>query len=619
MISGTPTREFRLPELKGGLNLRDLENKIDDDQSPDCLNVWYSDRVISKRWGQEYVDLTDTAGTAVTLSTVYSISNEFSNYKCIHAGTKLYKWDEENNQVTDLGVTTANVSGAFLEFNGYLYHMDGTEIRQIDTSYSCTAITPYVPTVYINCTPTLSSSDANEDYNLIGAGFKVTYNGDGTATYNLPLTSLDATEIVVKVGGVTKAKTTDYTWVALTGVVTFVGGKEPTTGTNNVEITAYKTVTGAKGKIAGCTVAIAYGGESSDIGGGSRAFLMKNSSYPQTYWYSDLGSAQGYGMTYFPDTQYEALIQNNESIQAAGKQGAELIIFKERSIFAVSYSFDGTDVFYPVREVNSSVGCDMPGSVQLIDNRLVFANTKNGVFMITNTSGEMENNVKPISGNINPGARGLLNETVANLKACTSIDYDRKYWLNVGTHVYLWDYELTPFYGYSDYEKAQRRLTWFKFDNIDATCFFGGTNLYYAYTTKLVRFINARSDFGSAITAYWKSKAFDFGLPDYLKTISRVDVSLRSDTNSNIDLELSNEEKEAYFTKELEVSNFSWAGFNWETFSWGVIKYAKPFKTKPKMKKIVYTQVKISNDENYRDVGMTDLTFSYFINGKIKR
>ena len=267
----------------------------------------------------------------------------------------------------------------------------------------------------------------------------------------------------------------------------------------------------------------------------------------------------------------------------------------------------------------------MPGSVQLIDNRLVFANSVGGVYMIASTEGKAEENVKPLSGNVNGTslARGLLRddfdvdwtaageswtyETPYSLTAAgdimakyqkgdklrlvqngalkyyriagvnyadsnthiqlageaalqnapvtdicfsydtplraSSIDYDRKYWLCVGSRVYLWDYELTPYYGYADYEKAQKRLAWFLLDNIAAGLWHGGRALYYAPRSgaRMVRFMDKPSDFGQAIEAYWVSKALDFGAGNYLKTVDRVYISLRTDTNCAVAFEIHNE------------------------------------------------------------------------------
>lgn len=628
------TREFRLPSFKGGLNLRDLENKIDDDQSPDMMNVWFRDRVLSKRWGQEHIILKDASNNTVTLGTIRGISSEYEGFKCIHAGIKLYKWDEQNNiaevlkDSNSIEVSVADADGFFLEFNGLLYHCDGSELRQISTGYTCTAVKPHAPVVYINCKPDLSGSDANDAFNLIGSGFEMWYNGDGTGKeYKLcatPMLPLDNTAIKVVINGEEK---TDFTFNYQTGVVTF--NTAPPAGTNNVRITAYKTQKEkdseipVKSRITGCRAAIAYGGESTDIDGGSRAFLMRNAAYPQTYWYSDLGSAQGQGMAYFPDNQYEDLIQNNEAITAAAKQAGELIIFKERSIFAINYSFDGQDVYYPVREFSSSIGCDVPKSVQLVDNSLVFCNTSGGVFMILSTSGKAEEIVKPISANINglKDRPGLLNE--AGLKYAVSIDFDRKYWLCVNGICYIWDYGMTPYSAYTDYEKAQRRLTWYRFNNINAACWTGGLKkCVYALNNEnqhtLVRFTDSFRDFSNAISCWWKSKAFDFASSDMLKTFLYVNPSLSTETDSSTTFTVSNEKEEGFFTRELTVSNFNWRNFMWDKFAFEVVRYAKAFKVKVKMKKATTCQLKFMNAEDGRDMGITDISIYYSVNKMVK-
>lgn len=67
------------------------------------------------------------------------------------------------------------------------------------------------------------------------------------------------------------------------------------------------------------------------------------------------------------------------------------------------------------------------------------------------------------------------------------------------------------------------------------------------------------------------------------------------------------------------AGNFSWDNFNWETYTWDVMRYAKAFMIKTKMKKIVYCQLKFMNNENYRDMGVTDIVLEFFVNGKVKR
>lgn len=618
MLSTKATSEYRLPVLSGGLNLRDMEHKINDNQSPAMLNMWYRDRVLNKRWGQEYITLTNGA-TVVNFTAIHAISPLYNDYVCIHADDKLYKWNLATNVVTAIA-TVANADGCFIAFNGKLYHIDGSDIREISASYAVTVIDTaeaYAPLLYYNCTPTLTASEANEPANLLTPKFRMQYNGDGTATYKLPFDSVDTTTIIVKVGGTTKTAGTHYNWTAGSNTVTFTSGNYPATGTNNVEITAYKTVAGNKARITGCKFGIPFGGESADVYGGSRVFLMKNAAYPQTYWYSDLGAGQSYGMRYFPDTQYETLTQDADAITTAAKQAGQLIIFKERSLFSVGYEFDGTNVYYPVKEFNSVIGCDMPDSVQLIENSLVFANTYGGVYIIINTAGSAEENVKPISGNINGTEKrpGLLQET--NLKAASSIDYERKYWLCVNDKVYLWDYDLA-FYS-QRYAEPDKRLSWFKFDNIRARIWHGGEALYYSDGAKLVKFIDTCTDFGAAVCAEFKTRAFDFGYPNYLKTITKIYPSLRIEKNSGATIVVSSEKTDNYFSVSLTAETFAWDSFDWSMFTWGAYKYShcKPFKVK--MKKVIYAQIWFYDRTAYRDMAATDLIIEFFINGKVRK
>ncbi len=42
VLKAPETKQWALSEVSGGLNLEDLEYKILDNQSPDCLNVWFN-------------------------------------------------------------------------------------------------------------------------------------------------------------------------------------------------------------------------------------------------------------------------------------------------------------------------------------------------------------------------------------------------------------------------------------------------------------------------------------------------------------------------------------------------------------------------------------------------
>jgi hypothetical protein len=91
-----------LPSLNGGLNMSEPPYLIADNQSPDMLNVWYKNNMLSKRPGQ-----------VVALSfneTVHRISGVFNGCRVVHAGKKLYRWNEAG---------TKNYKGVFNPTAGY--------------------------------------------------------------------------------------------------------------------------------------------------------------------------------------------------------------------------------------------------------------------------------------------------------------------------------------------------------------------------------------------------------------------------------------------------------------------------------------------------------------------
>jgi hypothetical protein len=606
--------DYTIPSLDGGICLSDLAYKLDPGQSSDMSNMWFNDKVLNKRWGQ--------STTATNLNGVVRAWHDetYQGFGVFHAGNHLYKYDITNGTATSLTNAASNVGGSFFNYSDSLYYFDTVKYWAVNTNFAVAEVTPFVPVTFTGCTPNLSASTAYQDFNMIGAGFEVWYTADATNLYTLPGTgTLDATLVTAIVAGVNKAETTDFTVDRTNRKVTFSVAPANTGVLNGVRIRAYQADATAANKIKNCKLAIPFGGDASSLAGGTRIFVSGNSNYPTTYWRSGLKDP-----TYWPETQHDLLDNNNQAITQFDKQYGKLIAFKSKSIYSIDYSFDGTNVLWPTKEIHASVGCDMPGSVQLIDNRLVFFNSERGGFILDRIDQTSENNVKPISNNIN-GTKvnpGILAESLANLQACKSIDFGRKYWLNLPNgKAYLWDYDISPYYDNGDYSESQRRLKWFPFTNIYAGAWFAyNQSLYYGRVDEgsATKLEDTFLDYGAAISCYWQSKAFDFDLPQFLKTVQEVIIGLRTDTNTSVTIEYLDEKKEKIDSKTITVGSFSWAYFSWEVFTWQFYRYAQQIRRKPKRKKIVYFSIKLSNNQASRDLGITDLTFIYEKNRRVK-
>ena len=223
-----------------------------------------------------------------------------------------------------------------------------------------------------------------------------------------------------------------------------------------------------------------------------------------------------------------------------------LIIFKERSIgksTASTLTIASRDyINLPYTPVNELIGCDLPHSIQLINNNLVFANTEAGVYVLMDTSSANENNVKRLSRNVNGtgSLKGLLYDVRAvDKNMVTSFDDNQRYWLVANGKAYLWDYVL------AGYGSKEEKLSWFYFNNINARGWFRKVDDKYYLTESgsLSVFVNAFHDYtyidpednieknGPIERKYVFATQF-FGTYEALKDVLKVVFAVRSDTHT---------------------------------------------------------------------------------------
>lgn len=616
-----PTYEWRLSKIDGGVCYEDLEFKLNDNQSPYMRNLWFMDRALSKRWGQEWV-----------LAVPISADPPLAAYEKLYKGkvvfaqrTFLYTLDLTTKAVTQIfSGLTAN-KGSFTLFNDILYYRNGAQYIQWNGT-TASAVVGYIPTIIVN-SPPAGGGTTYQAYNYLSAGFKTQFSGTaGTTVYQLPQSGLDATLTTCQVytGGawVTKVEGVDYTVNRTTGAVTF--NVAPGEGTNNVIITAYKTVTGDANNILKCNIGVEFGGENTGLTGGTRIFVAGNPDYPNQMYYSDLLDP-----TYYPYNNYALIGTNSETITTFGKQYNILVAFKPTSLASVKYKADSTATAgftLLISTINASIGCDMPDTVKLINNRLTWANTYAGVHTLASTDIQDERNVQPISRNINGNETrtGLLSETMANLQAATSVDFKGKYWLCVGSNVYMWDYTVSPYVFSGNADEDARRLSWFPLDTISAGCWvINGQDLYYGDRTtgNFAHFIQNKNDFGVAMPGVWRSKVTDFGYSEWLKNVLNIWFSTASAIGSEFTIRLLNEAGETLYTKTVppgKVNSFSWKYFSWAAFTWAVNKFAHTLPIKAKLKKIAYFQIEFSNSGLNYDLSIFDLVAQFVLDRRVK-
>lgn len=176
---------------------------------------------------------------------------------------------------------------------------------------------------------------------------------------------------------------------------------------------------------------------------------------------------------YFPMSYYNLAGDTEDAVTGFGRQYSDLIVFKERSIHKLEYdtqTLDGRELIsFTAKPVNAKTGCDLPWTIQLIENNLVFCNTYTGAHILLSSSAAYENNVASLSLKVNegrhelPGLLPFVRNSVDDAGSCVySFDDDHRYWLVYGGTAFLWDYEVSSY----------TEPSWFCFTQLGGSVFF---------------------------------------------------------------------------------------------------------------------------------------------------
>lgn len=583
------TNQELIPKIDGGVSYKYAESQLKKNQSPYMVNMNADDNgALAIRKGQTNVYET-SLGAGGILS---AFERPFNGYRIFQRDTKIYK-QSDGYQPTEIfsGLTAAK--GRFFSYNDNVHHIGNGHYVQYNGT-TAQEVVGYIPTLTLGRAPA-GGGTAYEERNLIQPGFKDSFSADGAATvYNLSLKALDATAVTIKIGTTDKTENTHFTVDRTNGTINFAGGSSPngapTAGTNNVVITAYKTEPDNIAMIKNCTCAKTYD---------NVVFISGNPDYPNRYWYTNIVPTRE--ASYYPEYNYNDVGADNELIYGFGEQYDKLIILKEHSTIRIEITVDsqGNKVYAP-KTLNPVIGCDMPYTIQEIKNNLVWCNSYAGVHMLVSTDVKDEQNVIPLSGNINGSIYrpGLLDEAAEYLANAVSADFEGKYWLILPNNGKAWVWDYKKLYDINDDET----LAWFPYNNIYGNCcIIDNKKLILGHTTegRLTTFINTDNDFGENIQTIVRSKLFDFGLFDWLKTVSDIRFNTRANTNSTIDIKYySDKDGEILGSKTIpanETASFDWDNFDWDNFTWDVSKYYPTIHLQPKLKKIQYFQIEFIN------------------------
>lgn len=615
-----PTRAVDFPRLDGGLNLWELDYRLDSNQSPEMKNLWWQDGVLQCRDGQRYV--TD----ASDLGTGYTCFRElFWDCAFFHIGTKLYylpvpltTLGEELLELKELCGGVPENRGTFFRYGDWLFYKNRGGFFKItydpdgDPVFSAGSVVDdaYTPVIAINADPSSGAGDLYQPENRISPKKTIRYNAEeGATVYQLPVTEVDSVDEVI-VGGETLAAA-DYTVDLVKGTVTFKSAPpvtDPPTN-NTVEITYSKANEDAYNSVMDCPYVEVYGGDQCVC-----LVLGGCSAQPNAFFWNGNDDVS-MNAAYFPMSFYNLAGDTEDRITGFGRQYGHLIVFKEKSVGKANFNIVDVDgrnsIQLTYTAINSRIGCDLPWSIQLIDNNLVFCNSYQGVHLVRDSTAALENNIECLSRNVNGTAQrpGLLEAVRAvGSDAVCSFDDDNRYWLCANGQVFMWDYLLS----------AWKAPSWFYLTNIKAVSFFStGSRTYHVDAAgRVTLFRRDFMDYGGAIEKVYQFPPQFFDTYDQLKDIMSCLFAVRSDTDSVVRIQYQTD----YETREdlTDISSMSWhlAPRNLAYRCLSIQRFAHVARRRPGCRHVRHFAMRLYNNEIAQDLAIVSAQIYYRYTGR---
>ncbi len=537
----------------------------------------------------------------------------------LHGGTSLYAWTDSG--ATQIFNAMNNARSVAFSHGGKLYLLDGAHyyvVSEADGEYAVSNVTEsaFVPTTVIGA-PASGGGTPFEAVNLLSPRRINSMIGDGESTvFQLDSKEIESVESV-KVDGVEKTATTDYTVDLEAGTVTFTSAppaSEAGGGIDNVVIEFTKTVSGYAERIEQCTIAEFYG-----YNNDNRLFFTGNPEYPNWDFQSGLDDP-----TYFPDTGYTKIGADTSAIMGYLKQYDTLSIVKSNNeqdaelfLRTPEMSEDGK-VIFPVKQGAKGVGAvSRYAFANLRDDPLFLS--REGVFAISSTSVGQERVLQDRSFYVN--AR-LTQE--ADLENAVAAIWNGYYILCVNGHCYVADSRQQT--GASQTE--QYSYEWYYWTNVPARMFLEHSGALYFGTAdgKVCKFNTdvsgmARfSDDGDPIVARWSTKADTFGIFTRRKTLLKkgAGVMIKPYNRSSVKIYIATDRQHERLIRESFMDIFDFGDIDFSRFTFNTLDtpQVKPFNTK--VKKFILLQMIFENDAANEGFGVYGAQVQYTIGNYVK-
>lgn len=307
----------------------------------------------------------------------------------------------------------------------------------------------------------------------------------------------------------------------------------PAALSNQLRVTYEKDNADAMRAIADCLYSVSFGGTDAVC-----VVMGCCDAQPNAIFWSGNGS-YGVDATYFPMDQYNLCGAYQDPVSGFGKQQNVLVVFQNHHTSKASYGLTDINgrkyIDLTLSTINAERGCDLPWSIALCGNNLVWMHTRHGVMYLKDTSSAYENMIVVISGNVNGSQDrpGMLQDLrTASAFRCVGVEDGKRYYAFVGDTLWVWDYTL------SDVGDGPGRMSWSRHRTFHVQAAMEGDTgtLWMADGGGAISQFSedAEDDFGKKISCCYRTPTQNFGGYFRLRNIHRIVVSMREKNGGRV-------------------------------------------------------------------------------------
>jgi hypothetical protein len=294
--------------------------------------------------------------------------------------------------------------------------------------------------------------------------------------------------------------------------------------------------------------------------------------------------------------------------------------------------------------VNAKIGCDLPWTIQQVENNVVFCNSYGGAYIVLSSSAAYENNVRELSQKINyawssdgsaadendsgvrnadadtdtrgPGGMVLegseptpirpIKGLIQDIHDCEvdvhSYDDGERYWICIPGKVYVWDYSIST---YAD-------PSWFYWTDVAASGVFRDQrhNVYHLDRYGDIQaFKRVNDDNGQYIYKIYQFPTLNFGTYERLKDVTDLIITVRSDVPSTVKVRYDTDYESRFDRTNIVVTPG-------EGLTVSGRRLVQAFKRRPKCRHVRQFGLTLSSSKTGEDLALVSLQVFYRFTGK---